>query len=130
MNFEDVSQKGRGAMSSAVGLAEKPDRADVTADLGALLAETATGNRQAFKQLYDLTSGKLYGIAYLLLRRKDAAEDALQEAYMRVWSHAGKYDPASVAVKASFSRRAGSDRAPRSAAFSASMVSRGVPFAT
>src|SRR5712692_1162677 len=63
------------------------------ADVGALLAATATGDRVAFKALYAATSAKLFGIALLLLRRRDAAEDALQEAYLRVWNKARLYDP-------------------------------------
>ncbi|NVO16521.1 MAG: sigma-70 family RNA polymerase sigma factor [Rhodoplanes sp.] len=62
-------------------------------DFGALLVATAAGDQIAFKALYDATSPKLFGIALLLLKRRDAAEDALQEAYLRIWSKARLYDP-------------------------------------
>jgi RNA polymerase sigma-70 factor (ECF subfamily) len=58
-----------------------------------LLAAIAAGDRCAFKALYDATSGKMFGIALLLLRSREAAEDALQEAYLRVWRKARLYDP-------------------------------------
>ncbi len=59
-----------------------------------LMVAVAAGDRRAFKALYDATSAKLFGIALLLLRRRDAAEDAVQEAYLRVWSKARLFDPA------------------------------------
>lgn len=60
----------------------------------ALLAAVATGDRAAFRRLYDLTSPKLMGVALRLLRRRDVAEDALQDAYLRIWARAGQFDPA------------------------------------
>jgi RNA polymerase sigma-70 factor (ECF subfamily) len=63
-------------------------------DLSALLTATAAGDRRAFKALYEATNRRLFGIALLMLRRRDAAEDVLQEAYVRVWTEARRYDPA------------------------------------
>jgi RNA polymerase sigma-70 factor (ECF subfamily) len=56
------------------------------------LTLTARGDRVAFRRLYDGTSGKLFAQALAMLRRRDAAEDALQEAYVRIWKRAGDYD--------------------------------------
>lgn len=63
-------------------------------DLSTLLTATAAGDRRAFKALYEATNRRLFGIALLMLRRRDAAEDVLQEAYVRVWTEARRYDPA------------------------------------
>lgn len=62
-------------------------------DLAVVLLRVADGDRRAFKILYDATSSRLLGLAIRMLSRRDAAEDVLQEAYVRVWLHAGKYDP-------------------------------------
>jgi RNA polymerase sigma-70 factor (ECF subfamily) len=62
-------------------------------DLPALLAATGAGDRRAFKALYDATSRRLFGVALLILRRRDLAEDVLQEAYVRVWAQARQFDP-------------------------------------
>ncbi len=62
-------------------------------DLPALLVRIAGGDRIAFKALYDATSARLFAIALLLIRQRSAAEDVLQEVYLRVWSRAGLYDP-------------------------------------
>jgi RNA polymerase sigma-70 factor (ECF subfamily) len=62
--------------------------------LGRLLAATAAKDQTAFAELYDLTKRKLFGIALLVLRRRDLAEDATQEAFIRIWRNARSFDPA------------------------------------
>lgn len=64
-----------------------------TADaLGALLQATANGDRQAFARLYDKTAPQLFGLALGILKRRDWAEEALQDAYTRIWRSAHRYD--------------------------------------
>ena len=58
-----------------------------------LLGKVAVGDRQAFEQLYSATSGQLYAVSLKILGRKDRAEDALQEAFIRIWHNAGEYTP-------------------------------------
>jgi RNA polymerase sigma-70 factor, ECF subfamily len=58
-----------------------------------LLSASARGDQHAFKSLYDRTSAHLYGICLRILRREDWAEDALQEAFVKVWHHASDYHP-------------------------------------
>jgi len=48
-------------------------------------------SEQALRELYDLTSGKLFGLAMRVLGNREWAEDVLQEAYMTVWRSAGDY---------------------------------------
>jgi RNA polymerase sigma-70 factor, ECF subfamily len=61
-------------------------------ELDRWLVLTAAGDRIAFRNLYDETSGILFAQAIAMLRRRDMAEDALQEAYLRIWRCAGAYD--------------------------------------
>jgi RNA polymerase sigma-70 factor (ECF subfamily) len=63
-----------------------------TERLEALLNCVAGGDIAAFKELYDATAGKLLGIAFNILRDHQIAEDAVQEAFLRVWRNAGRYD--------------------------------------
>jgi RNA polymerase sigma-70 factor, ECF subfamily len=70
---------------------------DVTNTLATLIAATARRDQAAFAELYNLTKAKLFGIALALTRRRELAEDVLQEAYMRVWRHAASYDAARAA---------------------------------
>jgi len=58
-----------------------------------LVARSAQGDRAAFRELYQATSAKLYGVALRILRREDWAEEVLQECYVNVWRHAPDYRP-------------------------------------
>ncbi|MFO1110136.1 MAG: sigma-70 family RNA polymerase sigma factor [Bradyrhizobium sp.] len=60
--------------------------------LATLLAEVAAGDKSAFARLYGLTSRKLFGIALRVLRDRHAAEDIVQEVYVRVWRNAASFD--------------------------------------
>jgi RNA polymerase sigma-70 factor (ECF subfamily) len=62
--------------------------------LARLLTATAAKDQAAFAELYDLTKRKLFGIALVVLRRRDLAEDVVQEAFIRIWRNAASFDPA------------------------------------
>ena len=63
------------------------------ADLAQLLSRVAARDATAFAALYKQTSAKLYGVVSRILPRADAAAEALQEAYVRIWEKAGDFDP-------------------------------------
>jgi len=58
---------------------------------GADGVERPADAQQALRELYDLTSAKLYGVAWRVTGNRDWAEDALQEAYLNIWRIAGDY---------------------------------------
>ena len=62
-------------------------------DLSNLLSRIATRDAAAFAALYKQTNAKLYGVVARILTRGDAAADALQEVYVRIWEKAGEFDP-------------------------------------
>jgi len=62
------------------------------ADLIAALSQVAAGDRAAFALLYDRTAAKLFATVSRILGQGSAAEDAMQEAFVRIWRHAGEYD--------------------------------------
>jgi len=64
------------------------------ADRAALIAAIAGGDRAALRALYAAESRRLYGLALAILRDPAAAADAVQDAFLRIWRHAGRYDPA------------------------------------
>jgi len=64
------------------------------AELAWLIAVVAKGDEAAFERLYAATHAKLYGIVLRILRSQDLAEQALQEAYVRIWHNAGQFNPA------------------------------------
>ena len=61
------------------------------AELSHLLILAGQGDRQAFATLYQATSAKLFGFALRILSRRDLAEEALQDAFVNIWHHAGSY---------------------------------------
>lgn len=61
-------------------------------ELRELLARVAEADRTAFARLYDLASGRLFGVVRRVLPRTELAEDALQETFIRIWQRAKSYD--------------------------------------
>jgi RNA polymerase sigma factor (sigma-70 family) len=60
-------------------------------ELFLLLKRVAARNEQAFNELYRRTSGQLFAIALKMLKNRDSAEEALQEAYVSIWYKADYY---------------------------------------
>ncbi len=65
---------------------------DRRAALEEALGRVAEGERTALRRVYDLTSAKLLGVILHVVRDRDAAEDVLQEVYLKVWDRAGRFD--------------------------------------
>ena len=63
-------------------------------DLGQLLRSVAKGDRAAFRAVYEQAGPALFGICSRILRDRTAAEDAFQEAMLRIWQKSYLYDPA------------------------------------
>lgn len=61
-------------------------------ELRQLLTQVTQGDRAAFARLYDIVSGRLFGIIGRVVGRRELAEDALQETFMRIWQRAHSYD--------------------------------------
>lgn len=59
-----------------------------------LMSAMAVGDRQAFEQLYRLTSPRLFAVALRMLRRHAWAEEVLHDSYITAWNRAGSYNPA------------------------------------
>jgi RNA polymerase sigma-70 factor (ECF subfamily) len=65
-----------------------------TERLESLLALVGSGDRAAFRRVYEIASGRLLAIALRILRDRQVAEDAVQEAFLRIWRNAHRYEPA------------------------------------
>lgn len=86
-----------------------------TSEMETLLERVARGDREAFRALYDASARRMLGAARRILGDPDLAEDAVQEAYLRIWRNAGQYDPSRGAVLAWMGRivrNASLDRMP------------------
>ncbi len=62
--------------------------------LPGVLSRVAGGEEAALGQLYDVTSPKVFGLAYRILRQREAAEEVTLDVYTQVWREAARYDPA------------------------------------
>lgn len=59
--------------------------------LADLLHACSQGRQAAFQELYGQVSPQLFSILLRILRRKDLAEEALQDALLSVWRNSGSY---------------------------------------
>lgn len=60
-------------------------------EIEALLARCGLGDRAAFRALYAAMGGKLYGVALRILGNRSDAEEAVQEAFVKIWHSAGRF---------------------------------------
>lgn len=65
-------------------------------ELDSLLPLIASGDRLAFGRLYDLTSNKLFAVVRCVLKKPELAEEALQEAFVKIWQKASSYEAGSI----------------------------------
>jgi RNA polymerase sigma-70 factor, ECF subfamily len=56
-----------------------------------LIGLAGNGDAEAFAALYDRHSRAAYSLAYRMMGDKQAAEDLLQDAFLKVWRSAGSY---------------------------------------
>ncbi len=60
--------------------------------LSELLRLSARGDQQAFAELYDATSSRVFGLAVRVVRDPAQAEEVTQEAFLEVWRTASRFD--------------------------------------
>lgn len=56
-----------------------------------LIAQVALEDRGALSELYNRTSAKLFGVCLRILKDRAAAEEALQDVYVKIWRYADRY---------------------------------------
>lgn len=61
-------------------------------DLATLLWRIGTGDRLAFRALYDRQSSRLYAVAMRVTRQPALAADAMHDAFVQVWRNAATFD--------------------------------------
>lgn len=60
-------------------------------DLDSALMACARGDRAALREIFDREAGRLIAVAQRIVRRRDLAEEVVQEAFIRIWTHAHQY---------------------------------------
>ena len=82
-------------------------------DINKLLPQVADGDRAALKAVYDATASRLFAILLRMVKRREVAEDLLQDTYVTVWQKAFQFDAArgdGTAWLSSIARRKAIDR--------------------
>ena len=83
--------RAQGTTATDQGSHSAPEGAPREAEL---LRRVARGESDAFAPLYDLLAARAYGLALRIAGDASAAQDAVQEAFLRVWLHARTFDAA------------------------------------
>lgn len=73
-------------MSPSVDVSQ--DRNRILVDL---LHACAQQRQPAFQKLYQIASSQLFAILVRILKRRDLAEEALQDAFLSIWRNASSY---------------------------------------
>jgi RNA polymerase sigma factor (sigma-70 family) len=91
MPWEAMSRIGLWPARTAGLLQNAPMSLEPDAELMQLIDRVAQRDEAALKSLYELTSGKLYGLAMRVVRHNEWAEDALQDTFLQIWRTAPDY---------------------------------------
>ena len=70
------------------------DRSDEVAVEARLLRDIADGDPDAFRALWDRYGGPVYRLCLTITGDSGAADDAVQETFLRIWRRALSFDPA------------------------------------
>ena len=86
-------QVGFRAMSRALGNLVTQKQLSAADSDDALIHASAGGDRTAFARLVDRHSGRAFAVAFRMTANRTDAEDIVQDAFIRAWRHAGRWQP-------------------------------------
>ncbi|MBN8941740.1 MAG: sigma-70 family RNA polymerase sigma factor [Rhizobiales bacterium] len=61
-------------------------------DLKDALARCATGDRAALRLIYESECPAMIGVAMRIVKRRELAEEVVQEAYVKIWRNAHRFN--------------------------------------
>jgi RNA polymerase sigma-70 factor (ECF subfamily) len=65
-----------------------------------LITRASRGHEDAFAELYDLTSARIYGLIVRVLRSAEHSAEVTQEVYVEIWRQSARYDSSKGSVLA------------------------------
>tara|TARA_B100000508_G_scaffold141096_1_gene146917 strand:+ start:156660 stop:157280 length:621 start_codon:yes stop_codon:yes gene_type:complete len=57
-----------------------------------LIEQLKKGDKRSFELLYENYSSALYGVVYRIIQKEDAAADAMQESFVKIWKKIDSFD--------------------------------------
>ena len=92
MNVSSVPPDTGGQPSRSGSRSETSSgRETEAAHLVELMTLSSRGHEEAFAELYDRTSQRIYGIILRVLRSPDHAAEVMQEVYVEAWRQSARY---------------------------------------
>lgn len=67
------------------------DEAGTTFDYARAIDRCSRGDQSALREIYERDAGAMLGVAMRILRRRELAEEAVQDAFVSVWRHAASF---------------------------------------
>jgi len=64
-----------------------------SADHSTLIVRCGRGDRAALQEIYRLEAGAMIGVAARIVKRRELAEEVVQEAFVAIWRNAARFDP-------------------------------------
>lgn len=61
-------------------------------DYEAALRACARGERAALRQIYEREASRLLGVAHRIVRRREIANEVVQDAFIQIWQGASSFD--------------------------------------
>lgn len=65
--------------------------ADNSETLSSALARCASGDKEALRAIFDTEAPRLLAVAHRILKRRELAEEAVQDAFIQIWTKAHQY---------------------------------------
>ncbi|MEZ5669170.1 MAG: RNA polymerase sigma factor [Alphaproteobacteria bacterium] len=95
MSFAQARAQAFGCrlLSGALGNAVDRNRQQAADGDDSLILAAAGGDRGAFARLVDRHSARAFAVAYRMTGNRSDAEDVVQEAFIRAWRHADRWQP-------------------------------------
>lgn len=62
-------------------------------DHSSLIVACGRGDHAALKAIYQREAGAMIGIATRILKRRELAEEVVQESFVSIWRNAARFDP-------------------------------------
>lgn len=90
-NAAVAAARGRNRRLPAGGEARLGSTPEQAVELENALFACAKGDKDGLRLIFEREGGRLVALAERIVRRRELAEEVVQEAFIRIWTHAHQY---------------------------------------